>query len=53
MHQSCPKQALDQARQAHRLLADVGLDETQIEALSSSPEILSCATELKKLYKFT
>ena len=44
-----PKQALDQARHAHQLLADVGADETQIEALSSNPEILSCATELKKL----
>ena len=40
-------QALDQARQAHQLLADAGADKSQIEALSSNQEILPCATELK------
>ena len=42
-----PSQALDQARQAHQLLADAGADKSQIEALSSNQEILPCATELK------
>ena len=46
-----PRQALDQARQVNQLLADVGTDETQIEASSRNPEILPCVPELKKLKK--
>ena len=46
-----PKQALDQARQVNQLLADVGTNETQIEASSRNPEILPCVPELKKLKK--
>ena len=43
-----PRQALDQARQVNQLLADVGIDETQIEASSRNPEILPCVPKLKK-----
>ena len=46
-----PRHALDQARQVNQLLADVGTDETQIEASSRNPEILPCVPELKKLKK--
>ena len=46
-----PKQALDQARQVNQLLADVGIDETQIEASSRNPEILPFVQELNKLKK--
>ena len=44
-------QALDQARQVHQLLADVGTNATQIEASSRNLEILPCVPELKKLKK--
>ena len=40
-----PRQALDQARQVNQLLANVGTDETQIEASSRNPEILPCVPE--------
>ena len=46
-----PRQALEQARQVNQLLADVGIDETQIEASSRNPEILPCVPKLKKLKK--
>ena len=46
-----PKQALNQTRQVNQLLADVGIDETQIEASSRNPKILPCVLELKKLKK--
>ena len=46
-----PRQALDQARQVNQLLADVEIDETQIEASSRNPEILPCVPELNKLKK--
>ena len=37
-----PRQALDQAIQVNQLLANVGTNETQIEASSRNPEILPC-----------
>nr|POE70263.1 putative disease resistance protein [Quercus suber] len=46
-----PKQALNQGRQVNQLLADVGTNETQIEASSRNLEILPCVPELKKLKK--
>ena len=46
-----PSQALDQARQVNQLLANVGTNETQVEASSRNPEILPCVPKLKKLKK--
>ena len=47
-----PSQALDQARQVNQLLANVGTNETQIEASSRNPEILPCVPKLKQLKKY-
>ena len=40
-----PRQALDQAIQVNQLLANVGTNETQIEASSRNLEILPCVPE--------
>ena len=40
-----PRQALDQAIQVNQLLANVGTNETQIEASSRNTEILPCVPE--------
>ena len=44
-----PRQALDQVIQVNQLLANVGTNETQIEASSRNPEILPCVPEFKEI----